>query len=97
MFILVPIEGVDDSMNISTGKTVAVIPLDLLSIAKIEEDKETGYAIVYYKGAPSVKTLVKFTAFLSIFVKQGICYFDFSKECSAISSNVAEFIKLNDR
>lgn len=92
MFILIPIEDTDSSMNVSKGDAVSIIPLDFLSIHKITEDADTGNAYIEYKASPPIKTLIPFTKLMNVLVAQGLLYFDFAEECSKLSPNVRKYI-----
>ena len=93
MFILAPIPDVNDLTNVENGQTVAILPIDILSVQSVKEDTETGYAIIEYKGGKVIKTLMPFVELLAIYTAQGAVYFDFADSCANISPNVKAFIK----
>ena len=94
MYMLIPVPIYHDITEEIIGKSIAAVDISPMSVKKIEEDIETGYAVIHYKNSEPVKTLLPFMVLISKLIEQGLIdYVTASKECCRISSAFSSYCK----
>jgi hypothetical protein len=97
MLILVPMPIINNITGKQEGKTISLIPFDLLSIKSIDEDIEDNNVIIKYKtidGSPNdLKLDILFIDFIKPFINTGIVDFTHANKARLVSKSLDTYLK----
>lgn len=96
MFILVPITIIHPVTGKEDGETIAVVPLDLISIKAIKEDQSTKLTIIEYKSGDTQNINIPFHKLVLSLHAQNLVNFVGLEECLDISNSLAPYFKTID-
>lgn len=96
MFILGKVPIVNKYTDKTEGHTLSMIEIDLMAIRNIDENIETGNAIIHYKtGVKELETSIPFTTLFSYLYNSGIIDTSLLPTLRGVSDNFDKFIYKN--
>ena len=86
MFLLLPIPTTNTITEKEDGVTISLVPITFASVLSIDEDLETGNAIIKYQSGAIIKTKISFIKILTSLSQQNAVNFVGTLECQGVST-----------
>ncbi len=92
MFILLPIPVINPHTDKEEDVTISLVPITFASVLSIDEDKETGYAIIRYHSGTILKTKLSFIKLMENLSSQNAVNFLGLQECQKVSKTFKDYV-----
>ena len=93
MFLLLPTPVINSITDQEEDTTISLIPITFASVLSIDEDKETGFAIIKYHSGSIVNTKFSFVRIMQSLSEQNAVNYIGTLECQKISKPFSDYCK----